>query len=1249
MKKNFKLMLVALLAVFGFSTAMAQAPNVGAEIAVDRYNYTVTKQSTQKSNGTITTGEVEITSLVQGKTINNGENLVFPGAIEYQVGNVTYKYNVTTMSPDVFSTSASEGRYDVKKAVIPAQLTEIPTGAFNTLTNLYQITFDSGEDGSHVKKIGPQAFASTQITEFDFSPCTRLEGLMDGVFVQTTTGTNNKNANIKKIKLPTSTEFKHINGAFRNLTALTTIENLDKSWIRELVDGAFDGCESLKTLSLPGNDLQYISSKALEGSAIEDLTINTGENATNGNNLVLLGGCTVDYVFDEVNKSYIYNYEGTAYTEGVTAYNTAATAYNTLNELEEGEPGYMEQKTAVEWVQPYEATTNLYGLNGTQWTAGTIAPLRKLAINGTLGGKICKNSFAWCSNIADASKATTVVAEPSFSLGIDFGSKGQIQTNAFLKCTHITSLTLKDIQDNQLQAGLYTIEANAFEDCPIATLILGDILTENAIGSAAFGKKLKNVTIGTVEAGDAAFQGAVDDVPGAFVWDNVSGATLNLANAEGKYVSSENPEGYKVIPAGVFDFRAINKDATVETGETLTYPEVWIGEIRSQGGVFAQGAIDGVNVDKLHFTGNINAKGLDVSILNVTETPTKTWEFVPDEPTLKVYGALPAGGLVVADPANITAADADKFIKIKNITGTTLPAIPDGTDDKKYVKIVSVDGPTATLETEAKTYEYTDVAEGDIVDKIADYEDGKYISAGGGKYYQLTNVQTENKVNNILSELTFEGDIKTNGIGQGAFINLPYLESVTFSGLLSKEAVASKSFTGTGLENEKTGFIGTEEEPFVIYTADLTDNDAAENPFATDAFADATEERDPVAGPHFFDEGQPRIIYWSITDEKLRKNISIGIHQAADAEYDGENVHGKFNIYKWVDLLAEEDQNMLDGFIVFTDNKANALDQNLDKTVAWGRYDLGSFEAEKGIFYDEDATLDEILANPEKAGYQQSDMIIDRFQTTTDVDGKSEYNVKVTLYGLYWDENDQAKQSDVYLVPLEVIDGKYYIHGDNKHLIIAKVKNLDGEFAEDRILVQYEALGIDESGDFAESELEDNENSVWTQLQVETMGGGSVQGIQLNADGDPYETTMKRVFQKADYTWTNQELCDKVENLAGSQNTDGKDLYALLDPSKNAGFDVKRFEIERKTDGTGAFIGEGWYYALLNNYGDQNNAARIIWLDEEEATAIFGVQQDGKVAVKNVKTGAIYNMLGQKVSKSYRGVIIMDGKKYFNK
>lgn len=1187
MKKiqSLKLMLLGLFALVS-SYAFAQ-PAQGSFLEVGNYKYEVTKAS-QKVGSQVVYGNVKMLEVVTGGvTVDANQNLIFPKEIEVTQGTITYKYWVTEMASDVFENNS----YDARHAVIPAKLTEIPTGAFNTLTNLYDLTF---EEGSEVTKIGPQAFASTQISSFDFSPCTKLEGLQDGVFVQKKQPeqqTENVNANITTITLPTSTAFKHINGAFRNLTKLTTINNLENSWIRELVDEAFSGCASLKKLSLPGNDLLYISKNALKGSAVEDLTVNVGTGATNGNYMKLLGGCTVDYFFAESTQSYIYNYEEN-FNAALAAENQWREEYNAgdpndpTDDLTPDDEGYKATIAGDEVVAfvPADAETNLYGqlesYAGDGKTRINIAPLRKLTIAGTLQGKICTNAFAWCDYLADATKATTDVPTPEFVVSaLYFGSKAQIQTHAFYMDPKITTLTLNDINDNKLEGDeQFTIAPRAFEKCPIVTLNLGNIMTNNAIGTLAFGNKLKNVTIKTVKASKHAFANQ------SFVWDNVSGATLSLAAGSGEYVSSDNPDAGddKIILEGTFDFSAVK-------ATQATLPVVTIGEIKSQGGVFAGGAIVGVNVKEMHFVGDINTKGLDVSILRVDITETPHWVYEKQNKTFddEALGEnTPLEGEGAAEAA-FTAGEleAGQFVKIA---------------DGVYWKVDDVTGEQIAYVQEDVLYTEEEVAalEGIIGTGINKYE------KKGDNYRHIIDNNPTYGYNNLLNTLTFDGKIKTNGIGNGAFIHFPKLATLTFNGLLSKEAVASGSFYYTGKTDK--GFIGTEKAAFVSYTADLTANDASENPFATDAFGTERDER---------------IIYWSVADEDLATSITNAIQQDVEGEfYMGETVNPKFNVYKWVAIPPAEEPT---AFIVFTDNTEIPMDQETNAKLAWGRYDLGSFEKEWNV------------ANQELEG---SDMIIDRYQKTTGVGGNTEYNVKVTLYGMYWDQDNIGKKSSVYMVPLEVIAGQYWIPVTNRHLIIAKVENLDGEFTEDQILVNY-TVPEAENDDPVAGESALLESSVWDQLTRETEGQGPVKAKKTDAE------PIKRIFEKATYTWTNQELVDAVTNDYGQQDVTEKDLHVLLDPSVNAGFDVKRLVVERKTDGTGAYIGKDWYFALLNNYGNKAaaGAARVIWLDYEQATAIFGVQAVNTNA--SDKSDAIFNLQGIRVDKATKGIYIQNGKK----
>ncbi len=1157
MKKltSFKLLLLGLITL-GSMNAFAQ-PAVDDELEVGNYIYKVTKKSELK-NSQVTTGTVQMYKVAEGKkTVDDNNNLIFPenGQITWTIGSTTYKYTVTTMAADLFK----DNSYDAKHAVIPATLTEIPTGAFNTLTNLFDLKF---APNSQVTKIGAQAFASTQIKEFDFSPCVKLEGLNDGVFVQTTTPGNNKNANITKITLPTSTAFKHINGAFRNLEALKTIENLEDSWIRELVDNAFAGCKALKTLSLPGNDLQYISSKALNGSAVEDLKINVGTGATNGNPMKLLGGCTVDYVFRDATQDYVYNYEGQAYIDACQAADPAVTP--------------------VAWA-PADANTNLYG-----YAIKEMTPLRKLTIEGTLQGKICTYAFAYCDFLANDAKKDDVVAKPEFVVkDLQFGTKAQIETNAFLNCTSLTSLTLNDINDNKLDAGEYTIEANAFKGCPIATLNLGNIMTTNAIGSQAFGIKLKNVTIKTIKAGADAFEAGAAAVAGqeaieaqnAYYNINFSSyasedATEAMANGTAKAeVLGNNVYKITVLTNSVAGFANNVYYVTTDDVNSNNKIQLFTDEAcETSANIFVTWTIEGELVSAV--TGQQAVQAQD-----------------------KKFGAF-----VFDNASGITlkiAQGTGEFLSADNPGATIAKVIPYGTFDFSAVNDNISTKPVVTI--------------GEIRSQGGVFEAGALLGKNVNKINFTGDVNTngldvailDGGADAILSELTFGGAIKTNGIGTGAFANFTKLAKLAFAGLLSKEAVASGAFTGTGLvagsENART--IGSKEKPFVEYTADLTDNDASENPFATNAFGNANDAR---------------IIYWSVTNTTLAAAIKNAIQQDVEgAEYEGETVNPKFNVYKWV-AVAKEAEVVAHGFIVYTDNKEITLDKNTDPTLAWGRYDLGSFAVEKG----KDA----------EHPYTATDMIITRYQTAKGVTTGKEYKVKVSLYGMYWDEDNFEEKSSVYMVPLEVIAGKYQIPCTNKHLIIAKVQNTEGEFEDDQVLIDYSVGSFTApADDTTEPTTALTASSVWEALTKETAGQGPVAPV-------------KRIFEKAAFSWTNQELVDAVTNEGGAQNVAKKDLHVLLDPSVNAGFDIKRLVIERKTDGTGAYIGKNWYYALLNNYGTPSSNANILWLDYDAVTAIFGV----KTITDNTKVndGAIYNLQGIRVNGAKKGLYIMNGKKY---
>jgi len=557
MKKNFKFMLTALLATFGFSNASAQDLAKGATVRDAYYQYElVTAPAAVEGQDDAYTANVALIA------INNGKNPVVNGAIYMPengiitttYGSETYTLTLTQIGkPDDPATSEVDPVYsplrnlDLATSVtIPATLKAIPEACFEGCSAMTSITF---APKSQVETIGSHAFATTKITDFDFSPCVKLAGLPNEVFVQE--GLNN--TYITNVTVPDAPLFKHINGAFKNLTALQTITNLENSWIEEVIAEAFTGCEELKTLSLPGNNLRFVDQKALKGSNIQTLSIDVSS-------IEYLGGYNVS--------------------------------------VEEGSEG----GTAV-------AETNLYGQSAIGNT-----PLKSLTLTGTLTGIIATKSFAWCDKLDQVLDFT----------GMTLGSTGQLQTGAFKDCykaatataaaTGIRGVKINEIITNTLTDG-YTIDGGVFEGCELLSYVeIASINTEKAIGPAAFGEKLKTVKIGTIKAGAEALaaKGDGDDAKGAFVWDNVSGAELELAQFEGSYLFA-NQVTTPIIGAGAFDMSAI----TGNQSDTFVWPTITIGEIRSKGGVFAKGAIvPPTTIGDLTFNGEIAANGLDKAIIS---------------------------------------------------------------------------------------------------------------------------------------------------------------------------------------------------------------------------------------------------------------------------------------------------------------------------------------------------------------------------------------------------------------------------------------------------------------------------------------------------------------------------------------------------------------------------------------------------------------------------------------------------------
>ena len=285
MRRNFLvLMLMALLPMASFAQR-----NVGDIFPADNFVY----QVTATMDGT-DPGEVTLIGIRDGKNPVVDAALVIPNQMSADLFGDTYTFNVTALGAGALqqrldATGAYMGTFTgtsaAKSIEFPAHITEIPANCFNGWTNVNSITF---AEGSELETINNYAFATTQITSFDFSPCSQLAALPDEVFVEA----GKINTYITSITLPeNSMLLKDIQGAFKHLPNLTAINNLEKSAITQVIANAFDGDAKLAKIELPGT-VQTIAADAFKNCGVSDLTINVGSLITAGDGVTQLYGTT---------------------------------------------------------------------------------------------------------------------------------------------------------------------------------------------------------------------------------------------------------------------------------------------------------------------------------------------------------------------------------------------------------------------------------------------------------------------------------------------------------------------------------------------------------------------------------------------------------------------------------------------------------------------------------------------------------------------------------------------------------------------------------------------------------------------------------------------------------------------------------------------------------------------------------------------------------------------------------------------
>ena len=225
---------------------------------------------------------------------------------------------------------------------------------------------------------------------------------------------------------------------------------------------------------------------------------------------------------------------------------------------------------------------------------------------------------------------------------------------------------------------------------------------------------------------------------------------------------------------------------------------------------------------------------------------------------------------------------------------------------------------------------------------------------------------------------------------------------------------------------------------------------------------------------------------------------------------------------------------------------------------------------------------------------------------------KEQNGDKVMVYGAYVDQEDNT----IYMDQLHVIKGYYFVPANCP--VIIKSNTADPVKAEAPTTLELASLPTVTIG--------------MTTYNVGSMNlkDGSNYQNEICVSQKADNTAAKIMNKGADIDWTD------VTGAATVNNNDFAIFF--LYPAKSFNF------YWNSIVATGS-VPEGTFYIRVNKSKiAAGGRVNIVWNDgSEEATAIQTVK---KVAEAN---GAIYNLAGQKVNASYKGVVIKDGKKYIQK
>lgn len=752
----------------------------------------------------------------------------------YTVGDLAF-YGCTGMRTLEFTENCKTiGKYafqntSIRSFVIPKQCETIDEYAFYNCGFLNTVTVASGNTAMHT--LGTHVFGNSSLEVLDLTNASQLWTITGEPFMYELSSVNDV---LTTVTLPASV--RQINYAFKNCTALTTINGFDATNLgdgvagtptgapksNQILDGAFEGCRSLTQLDIPNCDV--IGSPFVGCAKLAKLTFVADYNKEIGQTLTLAGKKSVFGTYDLLDANYAEKDQ-----KALTTLEFKGAFRGTIQD------GAFVGSLALATVDFKGVLTNGAKINTAFKDVTSLTAVKFAGIN------------TW---------ANTTLKDGNVTIG----------ASAFQN-TGITALDFKTINLEGSNNGAFTISANAFSDCAALKdgVTFGNITVKNTgtidIKGTAF---IRNPLLEKVTFGSTTFEAA-----GRFNIDDDAFATGNEGLTAVEFGSLVNEKS----GAGVAGTFVIGNDdnitgiiATPETdNEALVFGDgahlqtvkfaAKDGEYLQGGFVVSAGAFASTALTSVEF-GDIKAPknlatasgfGFGKNAFKGGAASGKTVKFktIKDNGTSTDKGQL---SFFVRDEA--FAAESLKSVEFGDIQATN-PSIGEKAFQGKSLKTVKIGNITAsnvhatTFGISANAFQGGEVdAKTVTIGEIKDYKNGttEYsldlgIGATAFAGDKLTTVKIAIDADGTTkSTIGATKVVIANGAFRGKSLETVELGNITAGNVASTFDIADNAFQGGDTEN-KTVNIGTITDKNTTATLTAT---IGENAFAADALKSVT-------------------------------------------------------------------------------------------------------------------------------------------------------------------------------------------------------------------------------------------------------------------------------------------------------------------------------------------------------------------------------------------------------------------------